>query len=293
MEKGVTAAAGVVDGFVKIVETAAPVVERASQGVAHVLASPRTVEAFVIFADLLIFAEQVEAEGGDVEAFALVTAKAHLRQAGVEPDPFLRVKLRQLVEKQGGEFELGYLTNLVKRHRQRLTRHTTARRIEEETGLVRRGIKKFDSLAFALEALALQGQTHEQVLKDMIPGIAYAEKGELLRDGKLPGKVASQVRREGVERPDEPDKVVAVEPGYVLERATQRVDERELTAFAKRELAARRMHDAGLSPQEIASFAFGTIFGNKEAAEILGRPANQVGVERNRARKKLRSAAGY
>jgi hypothetical protein len=211
----------------------------------------------------------------------------HLGHADVKPDSFLRSKLRQVVRREGGEFTLRHLMNLLDRHRQRLAQRIEAEHVEEDVLLVRRGIKQFGSVKLALEALALRGQTREQVLKEMIPGIAFLEKRGSL-DGLVSGKVANQIRRDAFERPDDPGKVIAVEPEQLLEHTD---DELELTAFAEREVIAKKIHDASLSLQELESFTLGTIFGNKEAAELLGRPANQVGVEKARAREKLRSIA--
>jgi hypothetical protein len=64
-----------------------------------------------------------------------------------------------------------------------------------------------------------------------------------------------------------------------------------VAAFAAREVLARRAYDAGVSEQEWEAFWAGTLFGNKAAAEIFGRSANQIGQEKHRAEKKLRPPA--
>ncbi len=139
----------------------------------------------------------------------------------------------------------------------------------------------------------MRGQSREQVLREMIPSVAYVEQANPSPGSKseLPGRVANQIRREGIEQPHAPDKVFAPGLDSLLGHADEVDDEVELATFAVCEQLAHMAEKAGVSEQEWESFVFGTVFGNQVAAEILDRPAKQVGVEKFRASNKLRPPA--
>jgi hypothetical protein len=187
------------------------------------------------------------------------------------------------------------LRDTLRSHRKKLRKAAEAEQVPELKAAIRKGIKRFDSVDLALDRLAFKaqrhiakGQTHEDVLEEMIPGISYVERAELQSDDEVAGKVANQIRREGLERPDDPDKVLAPGPDSL----TKHADELELFAFAQCELLEHEMHEAGLSQQEAESWVFSTILGSdKEAAAVLGRPANQIAQEKLRAKRKLLRSA--
>jgi hypothetical protein len=54
---------------------------------------------------------------------------------------------------------------------------------------------------------------------------------------------------------------------------------------------ARALRAKGLSPQELESFFYGTLFGNAEAACLLRRSQVQVRQEKYRALKKLKATS--
>jgi hypothetical protein len=209
-------------------------------------------------------------------------------RVGRKPDSLMVVKLKATLP-QVGELSSRYMWELLDSHKARL-RENEANDVwkRKQYRRVRRGIKKYPQIDLALEALALKGQTHEQVLEETIPGIAYVvERIQPLADGKLAGQVASQICREGIEQPHVPGKVFAPGPEHLLGHA----DELGLTAFADRELLEWRAQEANVTEREWESFVLGTLYGNQAAAEICGRSANQVGVEKFRAENKLRPPA--
>jgi hypothetical protein len=181
-----------------------------------------------------------------------------------------------------GELDLWEVWEHVEHHRAQLQSRNSGKDTLEEVPRIRSGIKKYGSVDLALDALAVQGQKREQVLREMIPGVAYVEQSNLTPESKdkLPGQVASQIRREGLEWPDEPDKVFSPE----LETLWGYADYREVQAFALREFEI----DVDASPQELESWEAAVLLGNSEAAQLLGRSANQIGQEKYRTNAKFR-----
>jgi hypothetical protein len=248
---------------------------------------PEVAEGVIDFVRAMkVFNDAMKAYGGDPEeAIFWVLALGHLER---KPDSFLSTKLKDVLRRDDfDEMPLSDFWALLNRHKGRLTRDSELESVQRQTAAIRRGIKKYPSVDLALNALATEEQTCDEVLEDMIPGVAYVERSKSPPPAKLPGKVANQIRREGLERPDDPGKVFAPGPEGLLEHA----DELELATFAVCEQLAHMAEKAGVSEQEWESFVFGTVFGNQEAAEILDRPAKQVGVEKFRASNKLRPPA--
>jgi len=181
-----------------------------------------------------------------------------------------------------GELDLWEVWEHIEHHRAQLQSRNSGKDTLEEVPSIRLGIKKYGSVDLALDALAVQGQKPEQVLREMIPGVAYVEQSNLPPDSKdkLPGRVASQIRREGLERPDDPGRVFGREP----EALSGYADSQEPLVFALMEFKIA----ADTSPQELESWAAAVLLGNKKAAEELGRPANQIAQEKHRANAKFR-----
>ena len=205
------------------------------------------------------------------------------KRAEKKADSLFKKRLKDCLA-EGKSLPVPRLLRLLKHHRERLEEKGGSAHVQEQVRELRSGIKKFPSIDLALKHLALKGQNEDEVLEEMIPGVAYVEQEDLPPGDNLAGKVASQIRREGMERSDKPGMVFAPGPEHMLEPAS---DELELAAFVDRELLARKIRDGELSSRERESFLFGTLLGNKEAAKVLGRPANQIGQERFRAMNKL------
>jgi hypothetical protein len=212
------------------------------------------------------------------------------KRAEKKADSLFKRQLKDYLT-DGKSLPVPVLLWLLEHHRERLERKGDSARLQEQVRELRSGIKRFPSVELALNGLALEGQNEDEVLEEMIPGVAYVEQENLLPGDNLAGKVASQIRREGMERSDKPGMVFAPGPEHLLEHALEHAHELELAAFANHELLARKIHDSELSSREYESFVFGTLLGNKEAAEVLGRPANQIGQEKFRAINKLRPPA--
>jgi hypothetical protein len=200
---------------------------------------------------------------------------------GQKPPAPIRVRLQQDLQ-QIGELMPKEIWEFIEHHAARLKGRNRGQDALKRAAEIRRGIKKFPSLENALDALALEGQKNDEVLEEMIPGVAYVEQVNLPPDStnKLPGRVASQIRREGLERPDEPNKVFAPEPETLQGYA----DYREAQEFALREFEI----DVNASPQELESWTAAVLLRNKEAAQLLGRAANQIGQEKYRTNAKFR-----
>jgi hypothetical protein len=181
-----------------------------------------------------------------------------------------------------GELDLWEVWEFIEHHRAQLQSRNSGKDALEEVPSIRLGIKKYASFDLALDALAVQGQKREQVLREMIPGVAYVEQSNLSPDSKdkLPGRVASQIRREGLERPDDPGRVFVPEPEVLSGYA----DNEEALVFALMELKIA----ANTSPQELESWEAAVLLGNKKAAEELDRPANQIAQEKHRTYAKFR-----
>lgn len=204
-----------------------------------------------------------------------------LGRVQAKPDSLLTVKVRERASK-GGELPLSTLWDLLDHHEARL--HQPSRsEVQEEAAEIRRGIKtRFASIREAVDRLTPQGQYREKVLLDEISGAAYVERASLVTGENLAGKVAGRLRKEALERPGNPSTVSS-------QLADEAADERALADFADRERLAKTVRDAGLSSQELESWYFAIRFGNKAAAELLGRSANQVAQEKSRAKDKLRA----
>jgi hypothetical protein len=213
-------------------------------------------------------------------------AWAH-KHTGAKPDAVLRVRLAQ--------HEVGDLTPretwaVVAARSARIKKKAKARDLEGRVAMLRGGIKRYSWMDRALGFWRLSGQSYEEVLLKLIRVLDY-ELGDSYSEAELPGKIASQIRREGIEMPHEPDKVLAQGidlPAKVMEG---NADEQVAFYFALREQLAQKVNAAKLSNQEQESWFFATLFGNVEAAAVLGRPANQVAQEKFRASKKLHQAS--
>jgi len=273
-------------GMVEQLESTGQRVSRFLEPFLEPLRDPRFLQkAPEVILALKAYADIMQAYGGDKEAHFRTVALGYL---GREPDAFLLTRLRGDMRKDDfDETPVSHFYNLLARHKARLVRDSEANSVQERNAAIRKGIKVFPSFDLSLEALALEGQRHEEVLEEMIPGVVYIERAKMASDANLAGLVANQIRREGVERPDKPELVFA--PGS--ERLLEHTDELELAAFAVREQLARMPENTGVTEQEWEAFVLGTVLGNQEAAKVCGRPANQVGVERSRALKKLRQSA--
>lgn len=203
----------------------------------------------------------------------------------------IRVWLHHHIDSCGDDLPLGYLPFLLVEYKTRLEQQKFVNGLSRKTREVRQGINtsRYPSVNLALTALSKQGQTPEQVLSENIRGIAYIEAAEPSSRGSLSGRVANQLRREGIERPHETDSVTATDPQYLTRLADEQefAYEHELMAFAHRELIARKRHAAGLSQREWESWALGELLGNQEAAEVLGRSPNQIAQEKHRANRKI------
>jgi hypothetical protein len=203
LDKWATVATSAVNVVVRAVEVSAPVVEQASQVIAHVASSPKTVEVLEVFAGLVLFAEEVEAEGGDLDAFVLVTARAGLGRAGVKPDAQLRVVLRQLVRQQRGEFPIRYLMDLTNHHRIRLVRPREAKRIHREAADLYDRLRKNPDHRLMQSLLGLGESPHKR-LESEIPGaLTISETGvpsreELMR--RVEDRIYNDNRRLGLTR---------------------------------------------------------------------------------------------
>ena len=209
----------------------------------------------------------------------------------------IRVRLHHHVDSYGDDLPLGYLPFLLAEYENRLEQQKIANGFSRKTAEVRQGINmsRHPSVDLALTALTELGQTREQVLSENIPGLAYIEEADPSSRGSLSGRVANQLRREGIERPDKPGAVTATDPEdltrLATRLATRHADEHELTVFAYRELIARKTNNAGLSRRELESWVLGELFGNQQAAEVLGRSPNQIAQEKFRAKRKISRSA--
>jgi DNA-binding CsgD family transcriptional regulator len=172
-------------------------------------------------------------------------------RTGCKPNPRLRVRL-------GGE-SLGDDTpaetwRVVRVNGARLKSKAKANSVRESVPEILAGIRRFGSVEWSLTTSALGGQTSEQVLRDMIPGLAYELKGSI-PDTALTGEIVNQIRREATERSDARSTAMG------------------LAAFADREALLKRGRDAGLPPREYELYKFfvdnpGAT--NVEAAQRLG-----------------------
>jgi hypothetical protein len=206
---------------------------------------------------------------------------------GHRPDSVLRVRLGKNALSEDSPAETWAV---VDERGARRRKEAKARDVKGRTAQIRVGIKRFPHVDLALEVLALGDQNHEQVLLEMIPGLAY-ELQDHFSDAELPGKIAAQLRREGIEKPHKPGEVLAQGTELPAKLLKGSADEQEAISFALRETLARAVHAGELSHQELESWFFATLFGNTEAAGVLERSPNQVAQEKSRASKKLNQAS--
>ena len=150
------------------------------------------------------------------------------KHVGGSPRPFV---FSALEARNIGDLDEIETWEFIEYHRRQRERRIKGQDVLNRVPIIRLGIsKKHKSVDLALEALSERGQSREQVLREMIPGVAYVEQANPWpgSKSKLPGRIANQIRREGLERPDDPGKVFAPGPEHLLEHA----DELELATFA-------------------------------------------------------------
>jgi DNA-binding CsgD family transcriptional regulator len=197
---------------------------------------------------------------------------------GIKPDSVLRARLRA---KELGEATPRQTWDLVDGRGSRLRRRAKAQSVERRRPEIRRRIKRFPSLERALEALALEDQTLEQVLGEHILSLAYKaqeEAGRPLSDAELVRIITWQLRRD------------------VSEGGGTRQEELLLLAeFAEREVLLKRAlewgRQAGLTPREFEVYKLFLENPNikyREAAHKLGMSTSQVGVLKHRIKHTLR-----
>jgi hypothetical protein len=171
--------------------------------------------------------------------------RAFEEETSVTPDTLLVTRLCFDLESPG-QVIVPRLGRLLDEHRQRLHRRQEASLVPEETERRRRGIRRFPSVDVALDALRVAGQSREEALQERIPGVAYVEKAESPPGSNVAGAVGSAIRKEGLERPDQPNLITPLTHEI-------RDDLRELVAFFQREELRDLRGDAsraGLSAQE-------------------------------------------
>ena len=197
---------------------------------------------------------------------------------GIKPDSVLRARLSA---KQLGEATPRETWELVDGRGSKLRRNAKAQAIERRRPEIRRRIKRFPSLERALQALALEDQTREQVLKEHILSLAYEaeeEAGRPLSDAELVRIITGHLRRDASEC-----------GGTRREELLLSLDdfvEREV--FLKRALELGRQ--AGLTPREFEVYKL--FLGNpkikyREVAHKLGMSTSQVGVLKHRIKHAL------
>lgn len=197
---------------------------------------------------------------------------------GIKPDSVLRARLSA---KELGEATPRQTWDLVDGRGSRLRRRAKAQSVERRRPEIRRRIKRFPSLERALEALALEDQTLEQVLGEHILSLAYKaqeEAGRPLSDAELVRIITRQLRRD------------------VSEGGGTRQEELLLLAeFAEREVLLKRAlewgRQAGLTPREFEVYKLFLENPNikyREAAHKLGMSTSQVGVLKHRIKHTLR-----
>lgn len=160
----------------------------------------------------------------------------------------------------------------------RLDRDAEIEHAEEQNPMVRGRMRLKDRHHRALDHLTVEGQRHEEALRERLPGAAY-------REDYQPAGVAEDVYEEGTERTR---KFTVLPTADVPE--TPDADP-ELEAVTDLDALREILDQAGLSTQERESFVFGELLGSKAAAKLLGRPATQIANEKSRARKKLQAVA--
>jgi len=197
---------------------------------------------------------------------------------GIEPDSVLRARLsaKELAEATPRE-----TWHLVDGRGSRLQRSAKAHRIERRRPEIRRRIKRFPSLERALEALALEDQTREQVLEEHILSLAYKaeeEAGGPLSDAELARVITGQLRRD-----------------VSGSQQTRREELLLLAEFVEREVLLKQAlewgRQAGLTPREFEVYKLFIENPNikyREVAHKLGMSTSQVGVLKHRIKHTLR-----
>jgi DNA-binding CsgD family transcriptional regulator len=197
---------------------------------------------------------------------------------GIKPDSVLRVRLSA---KELGEATPRETWELVDGRGSRLRRNAKAQSVERRRPEIRRRIKRFPSLEQALEALALEDQTREQVLEEHILSLAYKaeeEAGGPLSDAELARVITGQLRRDASGS-----------------QQTRREELLLLAKFVEREVLLKRAlewgRQAGLTPREFEVYKL--LIENpkikyREVAQKLGMSTSQVGVLKHRIKHTLR-----
>jgi DNA-binding CsgD family transcriptional regulator len=197
---------------------------------------------------------------------------------GIKPDSVLRVRLSA---KELGESTPRQTWDLVDGRGSRLRRSAKAQSVERRRPEIRRRIKRFPSLERALEALALEDQTLEQVLGEHILSLAYKaqeEAGGPLSDADLVRIITGQLRRDASEWGGTRQEELLLLAEFV---------EREV--FLKQALEWGRQ--AGLTPREFEVYKLfleNPKIKYREAAQKLGMSTSQVGVLKHRIKRTLR-----
>ena len=197
---------------------------------------------------------------------------------GIKPDSVLRVRLSA---KELGEATPRETWELVDGRGSRLRRNAKAQSVERRRPEIRGRIKRFPSLEQALEALALEDQTREQVLEEHILSLAYKaeeEAGGPLSDTELARVITGQLRRDASGS-----------------QQTRREELLLLAKFVEREVLLKRAlewgRQAGLTPREFEVyklFVENPKIKYREVAQKLGMSTSQVGVLKHRIKHTLR-----
>jgi DNA-binding CsgD family transcriptional regulator len=197
---------------------------------------------------------------------------------GIKPDSVLKARLSA---KELGEATPRETWDLVDGRGSRLQRNAKAQSVERRRPEIRRRIKRFPSLEQALEALALEDQTREQVLEEHILSLAYEaqeEAGRPLSDADLARIITGQLRRD------------ASEGG-----GTRQEELLLLAEFVEREALLKQAlewgRQAGLTPREFEVYKLfieNPKIKYREVAEKLGMSTSQVGVLKHRIKHTLR-----
>lgn len=197
---------------------------------------------------------------------------------------FLDAAIRHTLEEHEIETEVLPIPNLYRAFRLlgiRLERDAKTKRAEEQNPMVRRGIKRFASLDYALDVIRRHKESREEARDDRIPGLGYIEDYQAR-------PVAKEIRKEA-ERPDKPGLVSATDP---FELPGHDDGQLELVAVVLEEKLRNDADGAGLSAQESEVFAL-LLEGLDDTlvAGELGLSVKHVGVVRRRIAKKLREVA--
>ena len=198
---------------------------------------------------------------------------------GIKPDSVLRVHLSA---KELGEATPRETWERVDGRGSRLRSSAKAQGIERRRPEIRRRIKRFPSLDQALEALALEDQTREQVLKEHLLSLAYVAEEERgpLSEAELVRGITSQLRRDAWES-----------------RKTRREGLLLLAEFVEREVFLKQAlewgRQAGLTPREFEVYKLfikNPKIKYREVADKLGMSTSQVGVLKHRIKHALATA---